>query len=125
MITLSLLNDKTETERLFKEKNIDYNENSLCLTAVDKANVLGFSLFDITKEKMVIKYLEPLKDLSLADGILRSTLHIAAQRFIMDAYYDFTVEESVFEKLDFIKDKPKRMLNIDKLFMSCQSCKKE
>lgn len=125
MITLSILDEKEKTARLFKDNNIEQNENSLCLIAKDGEKDLGFSLFDITKEKMLIKYIEPLNDLSLADGILRSTLHIAAQRFVTDVYYDTTTDKDVFEKLGFIKDKSKKTLNIDKLFMSCQSCKRE
>lgn len=125
MITLSIPDEKEKIARLFKDNNIEQNENSLCLIANDGEKDLGFSLFDITKEKMLIKYIEPLNDLSLADGILRSTLHIAAQRFVTDVYYDTTTDKDVFEKLGFIKDKSKKTLNVDKLFMSCQSCKRE
>lgn len=125
MITLSIPDEKEKIARLFKDNNIEQNENSLCLIANDGEKDLGFSLFDITKDKMLIKYIEPLNDLSLADGILRSTLHIAAQRFVTDVYYDTTTDKDVFEKLGFIKDKSKKTLNVDKLFMSCQSCKRE
>ena len=126
MVTLSVLKDKEKTARLFSEKGIEQNENCLCLVAFDGKNDLGFSLFDITKDKAVIKYIEPLNDLSLADGILRSTLHIAAERFVMNVFYDSkTVPEDFFEKLGFIKDKQEKTLNIDKLFMSCSSCKSE
>ena len=125
MITLSIPDEKEKIARLFKDNNIEQNENSLCLIANDGEKDLGFSLFDITEEKMLIKYIEPLNDLSLADGILRSTLHIAAQRFVTDVYYDTTTDKDVFEKLGFIKDKSKKTLNVDKLFMSCQSCKRE
>ena len=126
MVTLSVLNDKEKTARLFSEKGIEQNENSLCLVAFDGKNDLGFSLFDLNSDNAVIKYIEPLNDLSLADGILRSTLHIAAQRFVMNAFYDDkTVPEDLFRKLEFIKDKQEKSLNMDKLFMSCGSCEKE
>lgn len=126
MVTLSVLKDKEKTARLFSGKGIDQNENSLCLVAFDGKKDLGFSLFDITKDKAVIKYIEPLNDLSLADGILRSTLHVAAERFVMNAFYDSkTVPEDFFEKLGFIKDRKDKSLNIDKLFESCCSCKNQ
>ncbi len=125
MLTLSVLKDKQKVDRLFNESKIEQNENSLCLLANDGVNDYGFSLFDITKEKMTVRFIYPLNDLSLADGILRSTLHIAAERFVMDVYYDDTIPDSFFEKLGFIKDKTEKTLNIDKLFMSCQSCKME
>ena len=125
MITLSVCQDKLKTERLFKENDLEQNENSLCLVASDKNNDLGFCLFDITREKLLIRYIEPQNDLSLADGILRSTLHVGCERFVMDAYYSENIPESFFEKLGFIKDKQSRTLNVDKLFMSCGSCGKE
>ena len=112
MITLSVCND-------------ELNENSLCLVASDKNTDLGFCLFDITREKLVIRHIEPQNDLSLADGILRSTLHVGCERFVMDAYYSENIPESFFEKLGFIKEKQNRTLNVDKLFMSCGSCGKE
>ncbi len=125
MITLSVCNDELKTARLFKENDLEQNENSLCLIASDKSNDLGFCLFDLTGETIVIRYIEPLNDLSLADGILRSTLHVGCERFVMDAYYSENIPESFFEKLGFIKEKQKRTLNVDKLFMSCNSCGKE
>ncbi len=125
MLTLSILKDEEKTTRLFKKAGIEQNESSLCLLATDGEKDFGYSLFDITKEKMMVRYIEPLKDLSLADGILRSTLHIAAERFVMNVYYADTVPESFFEVLGFIKSKEEKTLNIDKLFMSCGSCKGE
>ncbi len=126
MVTLSVLKDKEKTARLFTDNGIEQKESSFCLIANDGKKDIGFSLFDITERAMVIKYIEPLTDLSLADGILRSTLHIAAERFVMNAFYDEkTVPEVFFEKLGFIKEKENKSLNIDKLFMSCCSCKKE
>lgn len=126
MVTLSVLKDKEKTARLFSEKGIEQNENSLCLVAFDGKNDLGISLFDITKDKAIIKYIEPLNDVSLADGILRSTLHIAAERFVMNVFYDGeTVPEEFFRKLGFIKDDQEKSLNMDKLFMSCGSCERQ
>lgn len=125
MLKLSVVNDKEKVAKLFKKSGILQNENSFCLLATDGKSDFGFSIFDITKDRMIVRYIEPLNDLSLADGILRSTLHIAAERFVMNVYYDETVPESFFEKLGFIKEKQNKTLNIDKLFMSCGSCNKE
>ena len=44
MVTLSVLKDKEITARLFSQKGIEQNENSLCLVAFDGKNDLGFSL---------------------------------------------------------------------------------
>lgn len=124
MISLAPLSDRQQIEQKFADKNIESNENSGCVTAVDRGEVLGFCLYDLDKKEMVIKYLEPLSDIGLADGILRSTLHVAAERSVMDAFYADTVPEDFLEKIGFIKEKPEKRLDIDKLFKSCCNCGK-
>lgn len=121
MITLK--EEKNKAETLFLENNISYNENSSCLVAADKDEILGFCLFDIDNKKMLIKYIEPLNDVFLADGVLRSTLHIAAERGVMNAFYEDTVSTEFLKKIGFIKDENKKSLDIDKLFKSCCDCK--
>ncbi len=125
MITLRVTESKQEAAELFEKSGLEQNENSLCLIARQGESIEGFCLFDIDSEKTVIRYIEPLNDLFLADGILRSALHISAERFIMKAYYDVTVPEEFFKKLGFIKSEAEKTLDIDKLFKSCQSCKGE
>jgi hypothetical protein len=58
----------------------------------------------------------------LADGVLRSALHVAAERSAMDARYVDTAPVELFKKLGFIKDADEHTLNIDKLFGGC-GCK--
>ena len=124
MITLSPLGNNEEIAYFYKKAAIEQNADSGCVTAADRAEVLGFCLYDLDKEKIVIRYIEPLSDLGLADGILRSTLHIAAERSIMNAYYAESCPENFFDKLKFIKNKEEKTLDIDKLFKSCCSCGK-
>lgn len=121
MITLK--EEKNKAKALFLENNILYNENSSCLIAADKDEILGFCLFDIDNEKMLVKYIDPLNDIFLADGVLRSSLHIAAERGIMNAFYDETVSKEFLGKIGFIKDENEKSLDIDKLFKSCCDCK--
>ena len=123
MIFLSVLEDAQLKQKLFIENNISINENSSCVTAKEKEEILGYCLFDIDKEKIVIRYITPKNDLGLADGILRSTLHVAAERFVMKAYYEDEEMFSFFNSLNFIKNVEEKSLNMDKLFTSCQSCK--
>lgn len=120
MITLK--EEKNKAKALFLENNISYNENSSCLIAADKDEILGFCLFDMDRDKIVIRYIEPLEDVSLADGILRSSLHIAAERSIMKAFYAETISYEFLNKIGFIKDEKEKTLDIDKLFKSCCSC---
>ena len=121
MITLK--EEKNKAETLFLENNISYNESSSCLIAADGEEILGFCLFDIDDKKMLVKYIEPLNDVFLADGVLRSTLHIAAERGIINTFYDGTVSDEFLKKIGFIKDEKEKSLDIDKLFKSCCDCK--
>ena len=123
MITLGPLKDRNEAEKLFKQNNIEFKDNRNCLTAFDGKEIIGLSFYELDKEKMTVLAVLPNDDLGLADGILRSTLHIAAERSVMKAYYADTVSEEFLNKLGFIKDQNEKLLDIDKLFKSCCSCK--
>lgn len=122
MITLKETTDSAKIEELYFKAGLDQNVDSKCLLAHNGDEILGFCLFDLDDKKMVIRYIEPLNDIGLADGILRSTLHIAAERFVMDTFYSDTLSEEFLEKIQFIKDKTQKRLDIDKLFKSCCSC---
>ena len=122
MLTLGPLKDKQEIKDLFTNRNLQCNDNSGCVVCKNGDELLGLCLYDLTNEKMVVRHIEPMEDLGLADGILRSTLHVAAERSIMNAFYADTVPEEFFQKLQFIKDSDEKSLNIDKLFQSCCSC---
>ena len=123
MISLAPLKNENDIKNFFEKCELEYNEFSGCVTAKNGDEILGFCLYDLS-DKMIIRHIEPMNDLALADGILRSTLHVAAEKSIMKAFYADTVPEEFFEKLQFIKDKAEKSLDIDKLFQSCCSCGK-
>lgn len=119
MIALAPLSDREETSRLFSENGLEFTENSGCVSAKCGQEVLGFCLYDLDKNGIIIYKIVPENDLSLADGILRSTLHVAAERSIMNAFYSGEDIEKLCDKLDFIKDRAEKSLKINKLFESC------
>lgn len=123
MITLAPLKDKQEIEAIFKLKNVDFNNFSGVVTAKDKDKVIGMALYELTGDKITVFHIEPVADIPLADGILRSTLHVAAEKSIMSAYYENPIDVEFLKKIDFIKNEDEKSLQIDKLFKSCCSCK--
>ena len=125
MIFLGPLKDKERIKQLFCEQNLSFGEYSGCVAAQDGQTLLGFCLYDLDGEKMTVHYIEPVEDLSFADGVLRSTLHVAAERGIMNAFYSESAPEELFQKLLFIKCAQEKRLDIDKLFQSCCGCNKE
>lgn len=124
MIALAPISDKSEINRLFSENGLEFSEFSGCVKAKCGEEVLGFCLYDLNKSGIFIKKIVPENDLMLADGILRSTLHIAAERSIMNAFYCGEDTEKLCDKLGFIKDRAENRLNINRLFESCCSCQK-
>ncbi len=124
MITLSVEQNEEIINSFFEKSGIERSQNSLCLVANNRGKTEGYCLFDIEKERVIIRFIEPLNDLFLSDGILRSALHVAAERFVFSAYYSDTVPEEFFEKLNFIKNANEKELDMDKLFKSCNNCSK-
>ncbi len=119
MISVKPLEDENKVKQLFDENNVSYGENCGCVTAMDGDEVLGFCLYTFSDDAVTVHSVEPAAMLPLADGILRSALHVASNRFKFKAFYDNTDYEPLYEKLDFIKDKNEHLLDIDKLFRGC------
>lgn len=119
MIKISPIDDRQEVKSLFEKADLEISENSGCVVARSGEEVLGFCLYELYRKGITVLYIEPKDDLGLADGILRSTLYVAAQRSAMDARYEGEENESLFAKLGFILDKNDKKLDIDKLFRGC------
>lgn len=124
MISLAPLKNRQEIAEIFKEKKFEFNEFSGCVTAKNGNEILGICLYYLTNERMTVLHIEPIENIPLADGILRSTLHVAAERSIMDTFYGDGVPEEFLNKIGFIKNSETKSLDIDKLFKSCCECGK-
>lgn len=124
MISLGVCTDNNLVKKLYKENEICFNQNSFAVTAICGQEMLGYCLYDLTDKEMVLHLVNPIGDLPLADGIIRSTLHVAAERSILNAFYDNDSIKSVLELLDFIENETEKKVNINKLFTGCNSCKK-
>lgn len=123
MIKIQPLCDSKSVEDICKKVGITYSSLTHGATMIDGEERLGFSIFDVNKGFAVIRWLEPVKDLSLADGMLRSTIHIALEQQCASVYYDDTAPEAIFEQLGFILNNQTKQLNTHKLFESCCECK--
>ena len=124
MIELRPMASNDEIKKLFELNGLLYNGTSGCVSAVSGSKMLGYCLYDMDSESITVRFITPGNDALLADGILRSTLHVAAERGIMKAFYDISADEKLLETLRFIKDKTDKRLNMNLLFESCQNCGK-
>ncbi len=123
MLSVLPCKNVSEIKEIFAKYNLNYNENSGCVIARDREEILGECLYLLDDKGILILRLEPQDDIMLADGILRSALHQAAEKSAMDAHYSPDAPEAILMSLGFIKDQDSRTLDIDKLFGSCCSCK--
>lgn len=119
MISVLPSKDNVEIEKFFKKHNLVVDEFSGCVIATENQNILGYCLYSLTPKSMTVFAVEPQLDIPLADGILRSALHVAAENFVLDAFYDSCAPIQLFQALGFIKNEDEKRLNIDKLFGGC------
>ncbi len=119
MISVIPCRDKKKIALLFDKHNIKTDSNSGCVIASTGDEILGYCLYRLDKKTMIVYAVEPQSDIPLADGILRSALHVAAENFVLDAFYDDCAPVDLFRTLAFIKNENEKRLNIDKLFGGC------
>lgn len=119
MISVLPCRNKEKITELFKKHNLSVDEFSGCVIASQNDEILGYSLYSLSKSKMTVFAVEPQSDIPLADGILRSALHVSAENFVLDVFYDDNAPVDLFRTLAFIKNEDEKRLNIDKLFGGC------
>lgn len=124
MINVLPVTDSDTLKGIFEESGCEFNENSGCVVAADSTEILGRCLYYIDDESIKIIDVQPVDDIMLADGILRSALHVADYRGITEAFYLDSAPEQLFDSLDFIKSAADKSLKIEKLHESCCSCEK-
>ena len=124
MLTVLPVNSADELCKIFNKSGFEYNQTSGCVVAKNGSEVLGKCLYYITDDRIIVLLLEPLDDIMLADGILRSALHVADFRGITDAVYADTAPVQLFKTLGFIKNSTEKSLLIEKLHESCCNCEK-
>ena len=122
MIEIHPLRDIENLKKLYKKSNVQMSDCSMAIVASDNDEVLGYCLFDMRDNDLMIFSMEPTDDVSFADGLIRSALHVGVENGRMTAFYSENAPEKLFSTLGFIKNAEKRELNVNKLFSSCQNC---
>ena len=119
MLEIKIVEDAMLAQKLCKQCGIENTEHKNVMAAFDGQEVIGFSVFAINETSLTLFRIVPEDDILLADGMLRSTLHVAATRGLNNACYDGSMNEQLLNKLKFIKDREKKQLDIDRLFADC------
>lgn len=113
-----------EAREIYNKKGIEFNTQDKALSLLEGGKEMGSALFFMDKEKIVIKDISPKDNFALMDGALRSALFVAANRSIMKAYWDKTLDGGIIERLGFCGNRQKCEIDITNLFSSCENCKK-
>lgn len=125
MISVLPVKDADRLSELYLISGEELYETSEAVAAEDGGELLGYCLFDINDERIAVGTISPESDVMLADGLLRSALHVALTRQIIVAEYTDKAPEKLLRRLDFIKNDGNRSLRIEKLFLSCKNCGEE
>lgn len=124
MLQIHPIREKAKLESLYNKHGLCFSDDCIAVFAMDGEELIGYCLFSMSAQDISVKILVPTDDIMLADGILRSALHVAVENGKTNAYYEKTAPENIFKTLGFIKNVENRCLDINKLFESCQSCSK-
>lgn len=122
MITVLPVENPERLAALYEAAGLVQPADGGGVEAKDGEESLGYCLYRFNEEAMTVLALEPAADRLMADGVLRSALHVAVTRGIPAAYYGDTAPVQLFRSLGFIKNDENRELDIGKLFSSCKNC---
>ena len=106
----------------YAKKNLKIEDNIGCVVAMNNGEMLGYCSYILDEQSITITALAEFPDLFMADGILRSALHVADYRGITQALYSKEAPIDIFRKLDFIKNEQESTLKIEKLSQKCCGC---
>lgn len=123
MLQIQPENDPQALKVLCRTAGVTYTEDLRGAVMRDGEIQLGYALFTCGQGYAVIHALAPVDDLALADGILRSTIHMALRSGCLSVYYADTAPEAVFIRLGFVMHKAEKQLHTHKLFDTCGGCK--
>ncbi len=119
MLEIKIVSDRKKTETLCNECGLSPISERSVMAADDSGEILGYTVFSMRDGALILERVEAGEDALLFDGLVRSTLHIAANRGLEQAYYTDGVDETLLSKLKFVKSRDEKLLDIDILFKSC------
>lgn len=123
MLEIKVCDNAFITEELFKKENIKFGINCFAVRAMQGENCLGYVIFNIEDEKETVFAVFPENDILLADGLIRSALHIGCERGIKEGYYNKKLYH-LLKKIDFVENKEENKLKFQNLFTNCCCCNK-
>lgn len=119
MLEILVCSDEEKSRKLFLKNKIEYNSASFAVCAVSGEDCIGYCLFRIEKRTQTVLYIEPVQDLMLADGLLRSALHVGCEREITEAFYGERISSGFLKRINFLENESEKRLKLQNLFSDC------
>ncbi len=125
MIEILVCDSFAEIKELYQKNGLEADANALAVRAMSGELCLGYCLFQIQENVATVFAVEPVEDLLLADGLLRSALHVGTERGITEAFYANEKYETLYQKIRFLEDKTEKRLRLQNLFSDCCCSQKD
>lgn len=116
MLEIKIVTDNSKLSSLCLKCGITDTERKNVLAANDGEEVIAFTVFTMDENSLTLERVYPQDDIMMTDGMVRSTMHIAATRGLETAYYTEDISEATLSKLGLIKSKAEKTLDIEALF---------
>ena len=116
MLEIKVLTDRETVEKLCRDCGILDAARQNVLAATDKGEIIAYTVFSMDEENLWLSHIVPPDDIMMADGMVRSTMHVAVTRGIDKIFYKETVNEEMLSKLGLIKSKEEKTLDSEALF---------
>lgn len=119
MLEIKTVIDRNKAAALCEKCGISLTEERSVMAADDSGEIIGYTVFSIGDGSLTLERVVANGDVLLFDGLVRSTLHIAANRGLECVYYRDGADETLLSKLKLVKNRDEKTLDIDVLFKSC------
>ena len=119
MLEIKIVTDSALKKELCEKCSLEATEGRNVMAATDKGEVIAYTVFTIDSAALTLERVVPESDPLMFDGMVRSTLHVAAERGLETAYYTDGVDEAALTRFRFIKEKEEKTLDIGILFADC------
>lgn len=123
MLEIKIVTDSALEKELCEKCSLEAAGERCVMAATDKGEVIAYTVFTIGSDALTLERVVPENDPLMFDGMVRSTLHVAAERGLDTAYYTDGVDETALNRFRFVKEKEEKTLDIGILFADC-CCKK-
>lgn len=116
MLEIKIVTDMQKVAELCAQCGITDTDRMNVLAATDKGEVIAYTVFMMDEESLTLLRIMPPDDYSWADGMVRSTMHVAVTRGIDKLYFTEEIDGKMLSKLSLVKSEEKRELDAEALF---------